>query len=269
MSEKRGQTIDIGQIAVSRGVKLPGFVVKWLKKFFHEDFLNEFLSRGFVGSEFCREAVKYLEVKAEISGREKLDAVPEGAHITIASNHPLGGIDGIVLISLLSERYGDAIRVPVNDFLMNLEGLAPLCIPVNKLGGQARDLRMKIAEAYDSDNEILMFPAGACSRRIDGKIQDYAWKKNFITESVRTGRYVVPVHFIAENSKRFYNVATLCKKLGIKFNIAMFFLPDEAYKGRGKSVKVVIGDPIPASTFDSSRSANEWAQWVRQIVYGL
>jgi len=269
MGEKQGQTIDIGQIIRARGLKLPGFVVGWLKKFFHEDFFNEFVGRGYEGGEFCSEAVKYFDVRAEITGKENFDLIPEGAHFTLASNHPLGGIDGVVLLSLMSERYGDSIRLLVNDFLMNLKGLAPLCVPVNKLGGQARNLRAMIADAFDSGNEILMFPAGACSRKIDGKIQDYAWKKTFITESVRTGRYILPVHFIAENSRRFYNVATLCTKLKIKFNLAMFFLPDEAYKGRGKAVKVVIGEPIPPEKFDSSRSANEWAQWVRQKVYEL
>ena len=114
-----------------------------------------------------------------------------------------------------------------------------------------------------------MFPGKLCSRKIDGKIQDLPWGKAFVNKSVQTGRYIVPVHFIGQNSKRFYRVANLSKKLGIKFNLAMLFLPDEMYKARNSTFTVKVGEPIPPEHFDKGMSAYEWAQWVREKVYSI
>ncbi len=100
-------------------------------------------------------------------------------------------------------------------------------------------------------------------------IKDLAWKKTFISKSVETQRNVIPVHFEGRNSDFFYNLANLCKFLGIKFNIAMLYLADEMFKNRHKTFKVTIGKPIPWQTFDKSRSATEWADYVRELVYKL
>ena len=94
-----------------------------------------------------------------------------------------------------------------------------------------------------------MFPAGICSRRQHGVIKALAWKKTFITKSIETRRYVVPIHFEGRNSNFFYNLANACKFFGIKFNIAMLYLADEM--------------------FDKSKSPAEWAECVRELVYKL
>ena len=114
-----------------------------------------------------------------------------------------------------------------------------------------------------------MFPAGLCSRKINGVIRDLPWKKTFISKSVETHRDVVPIHFSGQNSNFFYNLANVCKALGIKFNIAMLFLVDEMYKNVHKSFDVHIGKPIPWETFDKSRTPAQWAQYVQDIVYQL
>ena len=152
---------------------------------------------------------------------------------------------------------------------MNLKGMAPLGIPVNKLGGQARNLSRLVNEVYESDNQVLVFPAGLCSRVIDGKIQDIEWGKSFIRKSKDTGRDIVPVHFEGENSKRFYRIASWQKKLGLKFNFAMMLLPDEMYRSAGRKYRITIGKPISADSFDKTKSDFEWAQDVRAHVYNL
>ena len=165
----------------------------------------------------------------------------------------------------------------VNDFLMHLGGLAPLCIPVNakirkrgqEIGTQNRDLPRLTNEIFGSDNQVLMFPAGLCSRKIEGRIQDLVWSKVFVAKSVEHHRDIVPVHFIGENSGRFYRVANLSSILRLKFNIAMAFLPDELYRAQGKTFRIVFGKPIPWQSFDKSRSPKEWAQEVRSAVYSL
>ena len=157
----------------------------------------------------------------------------------------------------------------MNDLLMNLKGMAPLGIPVNKLGGQARNLSKLVNDVYESENQMLIFPAGLCSRKIDGKIQDIPWGKSFVKKSRETGRDIVPIHFEGENSKRFYRIATLQKKLGLKFNFAMMLLPDEMVKSSGKKYRITFGKPVPVSSLDRSKSDFEWAQEIRKTVYEL
>ena len=116
---------------------------------------------------------------------------------------------------------------------------------------------------------MLMFPAGLCSRKINGEIHDLPWKKTFISKSVETHRDVVPIHFSGRNSERFYRIANLCKTLRLKVNIAMLFLVDEMYKNTHQTFRVAIGKPIPWQTFDKSKTPAEWAQFVQDTVYRL
>lgn len=267
MAERPDMTIDLDRILESKGWKVPSFLKNKVKEFLHLDFLNKFFIQGYEGVEFCTKTLDYLDVKLDVKG---LENVPDdGTLYTFVSNHPLGGIDGVSMGSIVGENFGGKVKYLVNDILMNIKGLAPICVPVNKTGGQSRNLPQLIKEAFESDNHMVMFPAGLCSRKIDGKIQDLPWGKAFITKSKQTGRAVVPVHFIGENSPRFYKVANWCKKLGIKFNVAMLFLPDELYKAQHSTYKVVVGKPIPCSFFDGTRTPYEWAQWVREEVYKL
>jgi len=90
----------------------------------------------------------------------------------------------------------------------------------------------------------LVFPAGKCSRKIGGHIQDTSWSKSFVRQSVATGRWIVPVRFFGENSKRFYQVESLRELLRIKFDIGMMLLPDELYRSRHKRFRVKFGKPI-------------------------
>ncbi len=271
MTESTIQRIDLDAIVRSRAGKkaryIPGFVLGFLKKLIHQSFINGFLEKGYTGVEFCGNCLDYLDVKVVVEG---LENIPDKTkRYTFVSNHPLGAIDGVTLGMVLGRHYDGRIKYLVNDLLMNLKGLAPLCVPVNKIGSQARNLPLLINEAFRSDNQMLMFPAGICSRKIDGRIQDLPWTKAFITKSIESGRDVVPVYFEGRNSERFYNIARLCGKLRLKFNFAMLLLPDEMYRSRGNTYRIKIGKPIPYTAFDSSRTASEWAQEVRNRVYQL
>jgi len=269
MGSHQELAINVGEIARKKsGRNIPGFIVRWMEKFFHQDFINAFLTEGYEGIEFCEKCLEYLDIKLDVKGLEELQ-IPEGAKLTFASNHPLGGADGIAMVYLIGKRLSRPVKLVVNDFLMYLKGLAPMCVPVNKLGGQSRNLPQQIRQIYESDNDILMFPSGKCSRVIDGKVQDPKWMKSFIEMSVKTDRWIIPVHFIGQNSKRFYKVDKWCKKLGIKFNLAMMFLPDELYRAQHKTFKVVFGTPIPPTSLDSSKTPIQWAQTIREEAYRL
>lgn len=271
MTERQPQILDIEQVIKSKaGAKakyIPKFLINWFKNFMHLDFINGYLKKGYVGLEFCENCLDYLGVETEIIGEENIPQ--DSRKYTFVSNHPLGAIDGVTLGAIIGRKCDGKVKYLMNDLLMNLKGMAPLGIPINKLGNQARDLPKLINEVYESDNQMLVFPAGLCSRMIDGKIQDIEWGKSFIRKSRDTGRDIVPIHFDGKNSDRFYKVASWQKKLGLKFNFAMMLLPDEMYRSTGRKYRITIGKPIPISTFDKSRSDFEWAQIVRKSVYEL
>lgn len=275
MKQVTEKTIDLDLILSSKmGSKVkfvPRPFVSWLKRVIHQDEVNRFLweSRHLSGTEWLEECVRYLDMTLQIVGEENLPAKDDGKLYTFVSNHPLGGADGVALGSIIGRHYDGRFRYLVNDLLMNLPGLAPVCIPINKTGSQSRSFPQMVEDGFKSGNHILMFPAGICSRRIDGKVQDIAWKKTFITKSVEYQRDVVPIHFSGSNSDFFYKLASFSDKYVKKINLAMLFLVDEMYKNVHKSFQVTIGKPIPWQTFDKSKSASTWAQEVRSRVYAL
>ena len=268
-------TIDIDEIVRGKtGAKarfVPRFVLSWLKRIIHQDEVNEFiLGEGDKqGMPWLDDCMEYLGTTLNVKGLENLPDDSDGRLFTFVSNHPLGGPDGVVLGHLLGHRYGGRIKYLVNDLLMNLHGLAPFFVPINKTGEQSRNFPQLVEAVFNSPNHIIMFPAGLCSRRINGQIHDLPWQKTFITKSVETRRDIVPIRFNGRNSDFFYRIANVGKRLGLKFNIAMLYLVDELYKNRGKTFDVTIGKPIPYSTFDKSRKPQEWAAYVEDIVYKL
>ena len=268
------KTIDIEQILKGKmGAKakfVPSFLVNWLKRVVHEDQVNAFLweSRDKEGVEWLEECVRYLDMTLEIEGKENLPDPQDGRLYTFVSNHPLGGEDGVALGAIIGRHYDGRFRYLVNDLLMNLPGLAPVCIPINKTGSQSRNFPAMVEAGFQSDNHMLMFPAGLCSRKKNGEIRDIPWTKTFISKSVEYQRDVVPIHFGGQNSNFFYRLANFSDRF-LPFNLAMMYLVDEMYKNVHKTFRVAIGKPIPWQTFDKSRKPVEWAQYVREQVYTL
>jgi len=268
------KTIDLNNILRSKmGSKakwVPRPLVWWLKRIIHQDEVNKYLweSRHLTGTEWLEECVRYLDATLDIVGAENLPDKDDGRLYTFVSNHPLGGEDGVALGAIIGRHYDSRFRYLVNDLLMNLPGLAPLCIPINKTGKQGRDFPKMVEAGFQSDNHMLMFPAGLCSRRHNGIIRDIPWKKTFITKSVEYQRDIVPIHFGGQNSDFFYRLANFSDRC-LPFNLAMLFLVDEMYKNVGKTFRIAIGKPIPWQTFDKSKTPMEWANFVQDIVYNL
>src|SRR3712207_6344658 len=274
MRELIEKTIDIDEILKSKmGRKaryVPRFVVSWLKHIVHEDEVNRFLweSRHLSGTDWLTECVRYLKMDITIEGLENLPDKNDGRLYTFVSNHPLGGQDGVALGSIIGRHYDGKFRYLVNDLLLNLPGLKPVSIGINKTGKQSRDFPRMVEAGFKGDNHLLMFPAGRNSRKINGEIHDLPWKKTFVVKSVEARRDVVPIYFSGRNSNRFYLIARFSDRF-LPFNLAMLFLVDEMYRNVGKSFKVVIGKPIPWQTFDKSKTPMEWAKIVEDKVYEL
>lgn len=274
MNEITPKTIDIDSILKSKmGEKsrfVPRFLVSWLKRIIHQDQVNGFLweNRELTGTEWLEACVRYLDMTLEVRGEENLPSPTDGKLYTFVSNHPLGGVDGVALGALIGRRYDGRFRYLVNDLLMNLPGLAPVCIPINKTGHQSRQFPAMVEAGFQSDHHLIIFPAGLCSRRSHGVIHDLPWKKTFITKSVEYQRDIVPIHFGGQNSDFFYRLASFSDRF-LPFNLAMIFLVDEMYKNVHKSFTITIGKPIPWQTFDKSKTPMEWAKEIENQVYKL
>jgi len=271
-SESKVLNINVREILRTKAPnkKVPEFLIRYLERIAHQDELNTFLieQEGITGIEFVEASVKFVGVTVTCEG---LDQLPEG-RFTFVGNHPLGGIDGLATGFEVYKRYPkQGIRFISNDILTNVENLRPVFIPVNKVGNQSqqRTLPQRLSEAYASDEQMVIFPAGICSRRIKGEITELQWQKSFIPKSIESNRAVVPVYFEGRNSNFFYNLASLRTFLGIKTNVEMLYLSDEMFKQRGKTFRIKFGKPIPCSTFDKSKSHQEWADYVRKETLAL
>ncbi|MBP5476604.1 MAG: 1-acyl-sn-glycerol-3-phosphate acyltransferase [Paludibacteraceae bacterium] len=267
--------IDFDEILRTRAPYLPRFVKRWLRRIVHVDEMNAFYEthKGIYDFDFARIYLdEGLHCDAAVEG---VDNIPtDNRPVVFVSNHPLGGLDGIILSLVLGEKRGYRLRVIVNDFLLFIRPLAGIFVPVNKIGRQSREYAQRQRELWESDMDVLTFPAGACSRlqRVRGEgfaVRDLEWKSSFIRHAVKTHRDVVPIYFDGRNSDFFYRLAFWRKHLGIKTNIEMLYLVDEMYGARNKHFHVRIGQPIPYTVFDQSRTPDMWAEWVKEQVYKM
>ena len=251
---------------------IPGFLYGALSRLIHQDELNEMLRIGYPsqGSEFSRKVLEHLDIEVTVDGAENLPA--KDRRVVFASNHPLGGLDGIALIAVLGQRYGDEnIRFLVNDLLMNVDPLGTVFLPINKYGSQARAAAEAINAEYASDRQMVIFPAGLVSRlHPGGEVHDLKWQKAFVQKAIENDRDIVPVRFVALNRKRFYRLAKWRKKLGIKVNIEQATLPAELCASRGKRFRIIIGQPVSVSELRASgRSFPQLAEDLRAAIYHL
>lgn len=256
---------------------VPGFLIRYLERIAHIKQMNAFLRKypDVKNYDFIRLVLdEELGCSASIDGIENIPT--DGKPLIFASNHPLGGLDGMIIAQMIHESRssrGDSrpLKVIVNDLLMFMEPLAGLWAPVNKVGRLTKEQAQQQHALWESETDVLTFPAGICSRlqRIDGKwqIQDFEWQKNFIQRVREYQRDIVPIYFEGRNSKFFYTLAYIRKLLHIKLNIEMLYLVDEMYGAHGKHFKVHVLPPISHTSLDTSKSPKEWAEYIKQIVY--
>lgn len=258
--------IDIAQVLSSKGIKPRRWIVRFLNRLLHVDEINECLDLygDKEGVEFAQAIMDHLNVTVELRHAERIPK--EGCPIIIA-NHPLGGPDGMALIAAVGS-VRDDIQFPVNDFLMYVEQLKPVFVPIDKVHGN-RNTSAGINEAFAGQNVLLYFPAGLCSRRIKGKITDLEWKPTVVKKAIQHHRDLIPVHIEAQNRRRFYTIANWRKRLGIKFNFEMALLPGEMFAQRGKTFTMTVGEPIPWQTLDDGTTAYEWAQRLHDKIYTI
>lgn len=261
--------IDIEKILREKAYKLyrwlPSFVINWLKRKLHEAEINKAMNdlRDDKGLEFNRKALEILGAKVITVNSEN---VPLSENVTIAANHPLGGLDGMALIKAVGDLRPD-VHFFVNDILKNITNYGDVFIAVNKLGTASAGSLRTMEQIFREGGAVLIFPAGLVSRKQNGLVRDLSWKKSFVTQAIDHKRLVVPTYIEGENSKFFYNFAMWRKRLGIKGNIEMLFLPDEMFRANKKNIRIHFGKPFSYKVFDTSRSHKAWADLMYKFIY--
>jgi putative hemolysin len=252
--------IELDKVLAAKNIKAPRWVVRLLNKLLHVEEINRciYVNRDKEGVAFAEATLQYMGITVETINEER---IPKEGKPIIVANHPLGGPDGLALIATVGKVRGD-VKFPVNDFLMHLKPLQSIFVAVDKVHGN-RKTAAGINEAFAGDNALLYFPAGLCSRRIKGKIVDLEWKPTVIKKAIEHHRDIIPIRIEAHNRRRFYTLANLRKKLGIKFNFEMALLPGEMFAQRGKTFKMIVGETIPWQQFTDGKSAREWAKVVK------
>lgn len=271
--EERRKTVDIDAIIRSKNPRLysllPRFVINYIKRKVHEDWVNECLwlhgdKYGFAFNEAC---LQYAEASVSWEG---LENIPETGGVIIAANHPLGGLDGLALVHAVSQRRKDC-RFIVNDILTNLKNFGDVFIGVNKVGASAAETLRAIDALYESGKAVALFPAGLVSRKQNGAIKDLVWKKSFVTKAIQHNNPIVPAFIGGRNSNFFYNFAMWRRRLGIKANLEMFFLVDEMKKQKGHHIRIRFGKPVSPDFFQIKprRTHYQYAQDIKEMVYKL
>lgn len=262
--------IDIESVLKKRGLKLPGFFLKFLKKLIHQDDMNDILTKynDFEGIEFIDKALyDTFKIKPVVEGLENIQNTNNQRFIFCA-NHPLGGLDGLFFISTIGKILGQTKAI-INDLLLNIKPLRPLFVGVNLYGGKTRETIKILDEVFASDCQLLFFPAGLVSRKRNGIIKDLEWKGTFIKQAVKHKRDIVPVYIDGKLSNFFYNFAKIRESLGIKFNYELILLPKEMFKQKNKTLTLRIGKPLSYSILNNTRSADEWATLLKDHVYNI
>jgi 1-acyl-sn-glycerol-3-phosphate acyltransferase len=269
--KKRAEKINIRQLFEDKNARLasllPGFVYSYLHRILHIDFINDFLEKHGEkkGVDFAKAAVEEFNISLDLHGVENL---PDDGSKIFVSNHPLGGFDGMILITILHKKYNN-IKVLTNDILLNIKNMDTIFVPINKHGKQSAKAAMNIDQLFQKKLPVLTFPAGLVSRRKKGIIKDPEWKKNFITKAVKYHRDVIPIHVSGRCTNFFYNLSNFRKFIGIKSNIEMLYLPDETYRQKNERITVKIGKPVPWQTFDQRYRPSEWAIKMQDYVYEI
>lgn len=248
---------------------IPRALTRWLERIICQRELNEMLrvNRGKRGAEFCRGVIEHLDIDYRVDGEENL---PADGRVIFVSNHPLGGLDGMILIDMLTRRYGPGVRFVVNDLLMAVEPLREVFLPVNKHGKQSRESTAAIDEAFAGPAPVIVFPAGLVSRKgSDGRVADLKWHKMFVNKAIASRRDVIPLHFSGRNSKFFYNFAKLRTRLGIPVNLEMVRLPAEVFRCRGSRFVITVGRAVEWTALRGGSGASAQADEIRGLSDAL
>lgn len=214
-----------------------------LNRFLYLGTINSFLQKNseLKDIDFFDEFFDYLDFSYVVSKKEK-DRIPSEGRVIIVANHPLGGLDGLALLKLVSEVRPD-VKIVVNDVLSEIDNLNELFLPVDIHNSRMQSANLtRILSALNSEAAVIIFPAGEVSRLTTKGIRDRAWNKGVLLLAKMSKADILPVYIHGRNSIFFYLLSLIWKKF------SMFMLPGEMLRKKGMNLSFKIGEPITTSS---------------------
>lgn len=240
-------------------------VVKLLRHLFHEHETNRFLEeqRGLRGLDFIEKVLDYFDLDYTVSHKE-LENIPPAGRVVIIANHPLGALDALALIQMVSKVRSD-IKVVANDLLASLPPLNEMILPVdNLMAGSKRSAIQRILESLQREEALIIFPAGEVSRLRPNGVRDGNWKQGFLQFAKRTNSPILPVFIKARNSALFYSASMLYKPL------SALLLVGEMFRKRDSTISFRIGELIPERHLEQKGiRVKTQAKMLRKHLYRL
>lgn len=214
-------------------------VINIAKKLIHEDVINEFLTKNshLNGFEFIDAVLDYFDFDYSVNSNE-VENIPPFGRVVIIANHPLGALDALSLLKLVSTVRKD-VKIIANDFLAGFEAIQNQIIYIDNFKStQQKSNIKKVYDALNNEEAVIIFPAGVVSRISPKGIKDGKWYKGFIKFAKNTNSPILPILIDAKNSKTFYTVSALNK------TFSTILLSDEMFKQQSKKINFKVGELI-------------------------
>lgn len=221
-------------------------VVAILRYLFREVEFRRFAERypHLTGFDFVEQALDHFDFGVTVSDRER-ERIPAWGRVVIVANHPIGSLDGLALLKLVSEVRRD-VKAVANDVLSAVEPLRSLLLPVDTFGSRSTRDNLRAIEAHlQNDGAVIFFPAGEVSRMGATGVKDGAWRHGFLRFANKTRAPILPMCIDARNSLFFYSLSLLAKPL------STLWLVREMFKHNNKNMRVRIGQSIGFDTYST------------------
>ena len=225
---------------------LYGPVKGMLSYLLHEEEFQSFTKRypHLQGLEFVEQVLDYFNFRYAVRDNE-LERIPSSGRVVIIANHPIGSLDGLALLKLVSDIRPD-VKVLANQLLMAIKPLHNLLLPVNNMQGGTERRRLDAIQAHlAAEGALVLFPAGEVSRLKPNGIRDGKWHSGFLRFATQANAPILPVHIDGRNSVWFYSASMLYKPL------ATMLLVKEMFKQKQKTISIRIGEQIPYDSFSN------------------
>ncbi len=218
-------------------IKKPALAL--VRKLSYELEINQFLEehQDLKGIDFIDQVLEHFNFSYAISHRDRKN-IPATGRVVIVANHPLGALDGLALLKLVSEVRRD-VKIVVNDVLMNFQAVEKLLLPVDIVNKTTcKNSVLKIIESLNNDEAVIIFPAGEVSRIRPNGVRDTKWSNGFLRFAKKTGSPVLPIFIGARNSSLFYSSSMVYKPL------ASMLLAHEIFNKNSKTISFRVGEAI-------------------------
>ena len=249
----------------SKSPMLKKSLFKIAQKIIHEDKINEFLenNKHLDGFEFVEAVLDYFKFDFSYASND-IENIPSTGRVVIISNHPLGALDALSLLKLISKVRKD-VKIVANDFLTDIKSLDSLLIKINNYKSkQSKEAIFDVYKALEEEQAVVIFPAGEVSRISPIGVKDGFWQKGFLKFAVKTNSPILPILVDAKNSKLFYTLSILNK------TFSTIFLSDEMFKQKDKNVNIKIGQLISnKDILPKNITKNNLIKLYKKHLYGL